>query len=71
MNWQSIETAPHQTTVLLYCPYRHDSNPERVEVGMATWGERVGRQSNRGAHAWATHWMPLPPPPSVEDGERE
>ena len=66
--WQTIETAPHEQYVLLFCPHRHESNPQRIEVGPATWGERIGQRSNRGAHAWATHWMPLPKPPA-ERGE--
>lgn len=65
--WQPIETAPHKKEVLLFCPFRHVTNPERIEVGMATKGRRVCGISNFSAHAWATHWMPLPEPPEVEE----
>lgn len=60
--WQPIETAPHNEAVLLYCPYRHESNPERIEIGEATRGARNSFRgmSTYSAHAWATHWMPLP-----------
>ena len=60
MTWQPIETAPSDTPVLLYTPHLHDSNQERVEA-------RVYHASSGGSwHAWATHWMPLPPPPTKE-----
>jgi hypothetical protein len=58
MDWQPIETAPSDTQVLLYTPNLHESNPERIE-------SRVYHDSRAGSrHAWATHWMPLPPPPN-------
>ena len=56
--WQPIETAPVGKDVLLYCPERGLTNEERIELGWA--------DSGRGSHhAWATHWMPLPEPPST------
>lgn len=61
--WQQIETAPHDTELLLYCPFRHESNPERIETGKATRGDRGTVKSTYSMHAWATHWMPLPEPP--------
>lgn len=66
--WQPIETAPHNEAVLLYCPYRHESNPERIEIGEATRGARNSFRgmSTYSAHAWATHWMPLPEPPNLQ-----
>ena len=67
--WQPIETAPHETPVLLYCPDRGcPSNRERIELGCYSTGERVGHTSTMSYHSWATHWMPLPPPPSGENG---
>ena len=58
MAWQPIETAPSDTTVLLYTPSLHPTNPERVEA-------RIYHDSKGGSrHAWATHWMPLPDPPN-------
>lgn len=55
--WQPIETAPSDVPVLLYSPDRGVANEERIEV-------RVFHSTHGGSmHAWATHWMPLPPPP--------
>lgn len=57
--WQPIETAPSDVVLLLYTPHIHEANPERVEA-------RVYHDSRAGSrHAWATHWMPLPPPPAA------
>ena len=47
-----IDTAPEGENVLLYCPERHFTNPERWELGIA--------YGNGSAHAWATGWLPLP-----------
>lgn len=58
--WLPIETAPSDTTVLLFCPTRHFTNVQRVEVGVA-------HASNGSHHAWATHWMPLPDGPPHEE----
>lgn len=61
--WQPIETAPHNVEVLLYCPFRAQSNPERIEFGYAVSGERRGAYSTMSRHGWATHWRPLPKGP--------
>ncbi len=66
--WEGIETAPHGKQVLLFCPDRGcPSNRERIELDYASQGSSVttqaGRISNISAHAWATHWRPLPNPP--------
>ncbi len=58
--WQPIETAPVNTEVLLYCPYRCVSNTERIEVSFYRFGGDGGSVSQ---HPWATHWQPLPEPP--------
>jgi hypothetical protein len=55
--WQPIETAPEHCRVLLYCPYRCVSNPERIEADYYSF--------NGSYHSWATHWMPLPQPPAA------
>lgn len=62
--WLPIETAPHNEQVLLYCPERGIANHERIELGYASHGRRVGETSSVSAHSWATHWMPLPEPPN-------
>lgn len=67
--WMPIETAPHGESVLLYCPERGPTNPERVELGCASTGHRNAIGSTVSRHAWATHWMPLPAPPSDLLGE--
>lgn len=54
--WQPIETAPADEDVLLYCPPLGMTNRERIELGHA-------HRSTGSHHAWATHWMPLPPMP--------
>ena len=55
--WQPIETAPSDTIVLLYSPYTHCINSERIEA-------RVYHNTRAGSrHAHATHWMPLPDAP--------
>jgi len=64
--WQPIETAPHGIDVLLYCPDMGcPSNRERIELGTASSGERVGLTSTMSYHSWATHWQPLPQPPEI------
>ena len=55
--WQTIETAPADVPLLLYCPDRGPANEERFEC-------REYRNTRGGTqHAWATHWMPLPEAP--------
>jgi hypothetical protein len=67
-DWQPIETAPENTTLMLYCPYRHESNYERFEVGIASGGryyeDGTRAQGTWSHHAWATHWAKLPSPPN-------
>ena len=63
--WRPIETAPHSTLVILawedwrdgkwivvagYASHEHRFEDGNVEVSR---------------HAYATHWRPLPPPPSI------
>ena len=67
-SWQPIETAPHETLVLLYSPPAYPSEA-KIEVGFASSGREWpapdgGRYSNRSWHGYATHWMPLPEPPA-------
>lgn len=62
--WKRIDTAPADVEVLLFCPTRHFTNKERIEVGLARC-ERGGW-----SHAWATHWAYLPNGPDPEEVER-
>lgn len=69
--WRTIESAPHETAVLLYCP---PSYPSAVcmEVAYASSGREWtmpdgGRYSSKSWHPFATHWMPLPLPPPPKD----
>jgi hypothetical protein len=66
--WMPIETAPHETTVLLYSPPVDGLYDGKIEVGFASSGRRWahpsgGVSSNMSWHGSATHWMPLPLPP--------
>lgn len=69
LEWRPIETAPHETLVLLYSPgFGH----VRYEVGYASSGSRRTLSngdvvSNQSWHGYATHWMPLPSPPALRD----
>ena len=66
-NWQPIETAPHETLVLLYW---HDALLDdcMIEVAMASHGKLYPNGiSSRSRHGRATHWMPLPKPPKTEE----
>ena len=54
--WQPIESVPPGVEVLLYCPARHFTNPERIEMG-------YGDNGAGSHHSWATMWQPKPPFP--------
>jgi hypothetical protein len=75
-DWRPIETAPHGVDVLLYCPERGISNPERIELGAASTGWTTAFGSTVSYHGWATMWQPLPamplqptPPQPIDGGE--
>lgn len=63
MNWNPIETAPKDGSVLVYCP---DNNWKIYVANRDSYGGWM--QSNSGWDCNPTHWMPLPPPPT-EEGE--
>lgn len=68
-DWQPIETAPHDEVVLLY--WRDWSGVEYMEATRFSTGERLPNGfSNYSQHGWATHWMPLPPPPATGKPEQ-
>lgn len=60
--WQPIETAPHETDVVLFTPATKYARA-MMEVAFASGGWSRNGISTRWQHAWATHWMPLPEPP--------
>lgn len=64
--WQSIETAPKDGTLILVYD---GSEPMTV-----TWEEFFGWQDNARGSYWgftATHWMPLPEPPTAARASHE
>lgn len=78
MKWQPIETAPKEGWILLYAP---PEQYERFEgqVYVATWlplsynwkpqwayGAKEGEHGFRSGVYGATHWMPLPEPPTED-----
>jgi hypothetical protein len=68
--WRDINTAPVNDEVLLYCPERHFTNKERVEIGVAyrcSYDIKGNERAGSSAHAWATHWMHPPSPPNSKD----
>ena len=62
VDWQPVETAPHNEAVLLYLPAAGYSKAE-IEVGCMSTGSRNGPYSSISYHGRATHWAPLPSPP--------
>jgi len=71
MNWQPIETAPQDASVLIYIPnaehygegiYRAILSSEFG--GWTTFGLHVGRAV--GSIYQPTHWMPLPEAPGMK-----
>ena len=55
--WQPIETAPHETLVILGW---RENGTWKQEIALASAGERLPNgYSNRWWHGQATHWMPL------------
>ena len=68
MNWQPIETAPKDRSVMLYtvyglidCGRRRFGNLGEPQRQCLEW-----RCDSSGRFANPTHWMPLPPPPTQE-----
>ena len=62
LDWQPIETAPHEDPILL----AWQAWPEWkwvMEVGYASTGYRNEVGSSISHHGSATHWQPLPQPP--------
>jgi hypothetical protein len=66
--WQPIETAPHETYVLLGW---WDEGKWNSATGFASHGWRRDGISTMSWHGQATHWMPLPPAPSGSSSGRK
>ena len=67
--WQPIETAPKDGTVLLTFPhYRvtHWSVDECMSFSHAGWAGRWDEYTETFAVIIPTHWMPLPPAPTKD-----
>lgn len=60
-DWQLIETAPKDGSLLLLCLFPH---PGYIECPRKVGGYWSDRWNLFGASWKPTHWMPLPPPPS-------
>jgi hypothetical protein len=66
--WQPIETAPKDGTIILGLEIQSTLNPEEVVRIPIYWGGSEwilawGQWDDGTFHIEATHWMPLPPPP--------
>lgn len=67
--WQPIETAPRDGSVILICGFSPD-----YFVGDVKWDDgewmlfSVEKDEYREPCFAATHWMPLPKPPSAHAG---
>lgn len=66
--WQSMDSAPHDTNVLLAWTDSTLPYGWKMEAGMASWGWRRDGVSNMSEHGQATHWMPLPAAPAKQEG---
>lgn len=61
--WRPIETAPHETLVVLGW---YEGDVFKQEIALASAGRRYpGGVSDMWWHGRATHWMPLPSPPEA------
>lgn len=79
MDWQPIETAPKDMrAVLILAVTGRSSGDSYVTTG---WygATTYDRKAKKYRHGWkntlhreldATHWMPLPPPPALAEGEQ-
>ena len=59
--WQPIETAPKDTAVLLWLGWRLEIG--HFNTGLGRW---AANWDHRALEVPATHWMPLPSPPTPE-----
>lgn len=59
MNWQPIESAPINKTILIWCARMNDILIADVELDGQVVDINTGYAAKR-----PTHWMPLPEPPT-------
>ncbi|MEH2501270.1 hypothetical protein V1290_000081 [Bradyrhizobium sp. AZCC 1578] len=81
MNWQPIETAPKDKTILLYGPQVGGSKDDLAgwDGNIVASGYYDGIDTSwcvtgstwRGPFIGATHWMPLPAPPDSNGGAKQ
>lgn len=65
--WQPIETAPHETLVVLGW---YEGHVWKQEIALASAGNRYPNgYSDRWQHGRASHWRPLPAPPTTPEAE--
>ena len=64
--WQSIESAPRETPVLLFCP--ENSVDEKIVMGEQYGQHDIWRVHIDGQGIIPTHWMPLPAAPNEGEG---
>lgn len=61
--WHPIDSAPHETLVVL--GWYDENGVFKQEIALASAGRRYpGGASDMWWHGRATHWMPLPAPPT-------
>ena len=67
--WRPIETMPKGERVLVYARWEGEvsGDVERFEVHIAEDQYIEGGDYYASYHRDATHWMPLPQPPEVDD----
>lgn len=73
--WQSIETAPEGRTMFVVRAFEvrngHTGGRPYTSDPWCVWQDEPGKFA-RWPHNFApTHWAPLPPPPSIEQGEQK
>ncbi len=64
--WHVADEAPHEKNVLMAWPDETIPGGWRYEAGMVSWGWRRDGVSNMSRHGLATHFIPLPAPPTEE-----
>lgn len=67
MDWLPIESAPRDGDILVYVP---ESNEQFVAYWHKRFGAWVYAATESGVRVFtksATHWQPLPPPPSTPE----